>query len=106
MEIKKIAENKQFNEERFTKIDMIKTRRSVAFVLNFLPGQEMRPHTHPDRELYLHVIEGEGTLSIDGREIEVNEGDVIYCEADEEIGFVNTSEGKVSIYATMMKLSE
>lgn len=106
MEIKKIAEAKQFNEERFTKIDMIKTRRSVAFVLNFLPGQEMRPHTHPDRELYLHVIEGEGTLSIDGREIEVNEGDVIYCEADEEIGFVNTSERKVSIYATMMKLSE
>lgn len=105
MELKKVAEAKQFNEERFTKIDMIKTRSSVAFVLNFLPGQDMRPHTHPDRELYLHVLEGSGTMSIDGTEIEIKEGDVIFCEADEEIGFVNTSDEKVSIYATMSKIT-
>ena len=106
MEIKTVVEARQFNEERFTKIDMIKTRRSVAFMLNFLPGQDMRPHTHPDRELYLHVLEGSGMLSIDGKELEVNEGDVIYCEADEKIGFVNTSEDKVSIYVTMTKMDE
>lgn len=105
MELKKVADAQQFNEDRFTKIDLMKTRQSVAFVLNFLPGQDMRPHTHPDRELYLHVLEGNGTLSIDGKEMEVTEGDVIFCEADEEIGFVNTSEKKVSIYATMTKLS-
>lgn len=104
MEIKTIAEGQQFNEERFTKIDIIKTRRSVAFVLNFLPGQDMRPHNHPDRELYLQVLQGTGTLSIDGKNIEVKEGDVIYCEAEEMIGFLNSSDEKVSIYATMTKM--
>jgi|SRR5690625_3828380 len=104
MEIKKIAEAKQFDEKRFTKIDMMKTRKSVAFILNFLPGQEMRAHDHPGRVLYLLVLDGKGTMSIDGKQIEVVEGDVIYCEADEQIGFVNTSDERVSIYATMTKI--
>lgn len=104
MEMKKIAEAKQFDENRFTKIDMMKTRKSVAFVLNFLPGQEMRAHDHPGRILYLLVLDGEGTMSVDGEQIEVVEGNVIYCEADEKIGFVNTSDNRVSIYATMTKV--
>ena len=104
MEMKKLADAQQYSEERFTKIDIIKTRKSVAFTLNFLPGQEMRRHTHPNRELYLHVLEGTGTISIDDKEIVVKRGDVIFCEADEMIGFVNTSDDKVSIYATMTKM--
>ena len=53
----------QFDETRFTKINIIKTKRSVAFMLNFLQGQEMKPHNHPNRELYLHFVDGEGILS-------------------------------------------
>lgn len=105
MEFKTIAEAQQFNEERFTKVDMIKTKRSVAFVLNFLPGQDMKPHSHPNSELYLHVFEGTGTFSIDGNDVEVQEGDVLYCGAEEQIGFVNTSESNVSIFVTMSKMS-
>lgn len=101
----KISQAKQFNEERFTKIDMLKTRRSVAFLLNFLPGQHMKPHGHPNRELYLYVIEGTGTLIVDDEEIEVTVGDVFYLDPEEQIGFTNTSDQKVSIYATMTKMS-
>ncbi|HLQ73620.1 MAG TPA: cupin domain-containing protein [Bacillota bacterium] len=104
MDFHLIKEAQQFNLERFTKIDMIKTRTSVAFVLNFLPGQEMKAHHHPNKELYLLVIEGEGTLTIDGEEKIVKKGDVIFCEEEEMIGFINTSEDNVSIYATMSKL--
>lgn len=106
MEIESIATAQQFDEKRFTKINMIRTRHSMAFMLNFLPDQEMRPHNHPDRELYLHVLKGSGVLSIDDKEINIKEGDVIFCEAEEKIGFVNTSGEKVSIYATMSKIKE
>ncbi|MEI3614001.1 cupin domain-containing protein [Pseudogracilibacillus sp. SO30301A] len=101
-----ITSAQQFNEERFTKIDIIKTKQSVAFVLNFLPGQHMKSHSHPRRELFLCVIEGNGTLLVDGKEFEVTKGDVIYCDPEEQIGFKNTSENKVSIYATMTKIAD
>lgn len=105
MERQTISFAQQFDEERFTKIDIIKRRNSSAFLLNFLPGQHMRPHNHPNRELYLYVFEGSGTLLIDGEEIEVTVGDVFYCDPDEQIGFTNTSDQNVSIFSTMTKIS-
>lgn|SRR5690625_1986659 len=104
MEFVKLDKFKQFSEERFTKIDMIKTRKSVAFLLNFLPGQHMKSHSHPNRELYLLVLEGTGTIIIDGVEKQVSVGDVIFCESEEMIGFTNTSDEKVTLYATMTKI--
>lgn len=106
MESHLLQEAQHFNLERFTKVDMIKTRTSVAFVLNFLPGQEMKAHHHPNKELYLLVVSGEGTLTIDGEEKHIKKGDVIFCEEQEMIGFINTSDDNVSIYATMSKLPE
>ncbi|WP_051359479.1 cupin domain-containing protein [Paucisalibacillus globulus] len=70
----------QFDETRFTKINIIKAKRSVAFMLNFLPGQEMKPHNHPNRELYLYVVDGKGILAIDGEDLEVKVGDVILMQ--------------------------
>jgi quercetin dioxygenase-like cupin family protein len=70
----------QFDETRFTKINIIKTKRSVAFMLNFLPGQEMKPHNHPNRELYLYVVDGKGILAMDGEDLEVKVGDVILMQ--------------------------
>lgn len=104
MEINSIVGAQQYDEKRFTKIDIIKTRKSVAFMLNFLPGQEMREHNHPERELYLYVLIGNGQFLIDGEKVHVKTGDVIYCQADEKIGFINTSDENVSIYVTMTKM--
>lgn len=105
MEIRSLIDAKQFNEQRFTKIDIIKTRKSVAFLLNFLPDQEMKQHSHPGRELYLHVLAGTGLLLIDDEENQVSKDDVIYCHAEEEVGFINTGEDNVSIYAVMTKIT-
>lgn len=106
MQVHSIKIAQQFSEERFTKINIIKHSRSSVFVLNFLPGQHMKPHSHPGRELYLHVIKGMGTFLVDGEEVEVSEGDVIYCDPVQQLGFTNSSDDRVSIYATMTKISE
>lgn len=106
MEHQSITKGFQFNEERFTKVDVIKNKRSVAFVLNFLPGQHMKPHNHPNRELFLHVLDGSGVFTIDGEELKVSKGDVIYCDPEEQIGFTNKGNQNVSIYATMTKIGD
>lgn len=50
---------KKYDNNRFTKIDIIKNRRSTAFYLNFLPEQHMKPHAHPERELLFACHGGE-----------------------------------------------
>jgi len=106
MEKRLLKDAQQFNEERFTKVDIIKNRRSSSFLLNFLPEQHMRPHNHPNRELYMHVLEGKGTLFVDDDELEISQGDVIFFEEDEKIGFTNTGTENVTIFATLTKMGE
>jgi len=102
-----ITDAQQFNEDRFTKIDIIRNgSTSAAFLLNFLPGQNMRPHKHPGRELYLYIIQGSGLFSIDGEDLQIDKGEVIHCGEEEQIGFTNTSEENVSIFATMTKIAD
>lgn len=105
MEKQSIASAQQFNEERFLKVDIIKRRNSHVFLLNFLPDQHMKSHSHPNRELYLHVLKGHGVLLVDEEEISVQKGDVFYFDPDEKIGFTNTSSDKVTIYGTMTKIT-
>ena|SRR5690625_3509652 len=105
MEKRLLTDGQKFDEERFTKVDLIKNRRSTAFLLNFLPGQHMKPHNHPERELYLYVIEGGGIFTFDDEEIEVKQGDVLYCHQEEQVGFTSNNE-KTSIYCTMTKMTE
>lgn len=105
MDIKLLKEAQQFNPERFTKIDVIKNRKNVVFVLNFLPGQEMKAHGHPNKELFLHILEGSGFFTIDGDEVAVTKGDIIQINEEEKLGFVNSGGQKVSIYCVMTKLS-
>lgn len=106
MELNKLATYKQFSEERFTKVDFVKNHRSIGFVLNFLPGQEMKAHHHPGKDLFLYMLDGTGTITIDDEPTVLEVGDVLYCEAEEKVGFINTGEEKVSIYGTMTKTVE
>lgn len=106
MEMHTMKEAQQFKEKRFTKIDMIKNEHGMTFLLNFLPGQVMKEHSHPNRQLYLHVLQGSGQLTVDGKAFTVNHGDVIYCDPKEMVGFTNTSEERVTIHGTMTKIAE
>ena len=106
MELHQLDEFKQFSEDRFTKVDFVKNRRSNGFILNFLPGQEMKAHHHPGKDLFLHMLDGTGTVTVDDEPFVLHAGDVLYCEADEKIGFVNTGDANVSIYGAMTKTVE
>jgi quercetin dioxygenase-like cupin family protein len=95
-----------FNDRRFSKQNMFKTQDCTVFILNFLPGQIMPAHYHPGAELHLHVLQGNGTFSIDGNDIEAKADDVVYCEGTKKLSFTNTGNEPVSIYVTLSKVSE
>ncbi|WP_066371950.1 cupin domain-containing protein [Neobacillus fumarioli] len=106
MEKKSIKAYQEFSEKRFTKRVIFNNGNSTAFVLNFLPGQMLPAHKHPDAEVYLFVVSGKGTMIIDGRELEVTETDLIHTSGDEELSFFNTSNDGVSLYVVLNKLSK
>jgi quercetin dioxygenase-like cupin family protein len=76
----------------------------LLFVLNFSPGQELPTHTHPGSDLFLTVINGSGTLIINGKETEISVNDVISADGNEEFSFKNTSNEPVSLYVTLFKI--
>lgn len=106
MERKSLNDIKEFNEERFTKRVMFQKDGSVAFALHFLPGQALPTHKHPGSALYLLVVEGAGTVTIDGSKTEVAAEDVVYCQGEEEFSFANTSSAPTRLYAVLTKLPD
>jgi quercetin dioxygenase-like cupin family protein len=106
MERKSILEHLEYSEEKFTKRIIFKEGGSTVFVLNFMPGQKLPAHKHPGTEVYLLVVTGKGTLTIDGVDTEIQEKDVIHTTSEEELAFQNTSDGPVSLYVMLNKIPD
>ena len=94
----------EYSEERFTKRIIYKKGETTAFVLNFLPGQQLPTHKHPGTEVYLFVVTGSGTIIIDGTETEVTEADIIHVSDQEELAFKNSGSEPISLYVVLSKI--
>lgn len=95
---------KEYSEEKFTKRIIFNEGGSTVFVLNFMPGQQLPEHTHPGTEVYLLVLEGEGTFIIDGKETTVAANDVVHCSSEEKLAFNNNGNNPVSLYVMLNKI--
>lgn len=105
MEKKRIQET-AFADERFTKHNLFRQNKETVFVLNLKPDQELPPHKHPNRHLYIMGFEGEGQFMIDGDRYDCAAGDTFSIAADEDFGVKNVSDGNFRAYAVMVKQSE
>lgn len=106
MEKKSIADAQEFSEKQFTKRIIFREGESTVFILNFMPGQQLPAHKHPGTEVYLMVLQGKGTLIIDGISHEVSEKDVIHAGGEEEFAFNNTGGESVSLYVMLNKIPD
>lgn len=104
MEKKSLQTFKEYSEDKFTKRIIFNKGDSTVFVLNFKPGQQLPEHTHPGTEVYLLVLEGEGTFIIDGKETPVTTNDVVHCGSDESLAFKNSGNNPVSLYVMLNKI--
>ena len=92
MTIKNAVDAQEFSENRFTKKPLFQEGKTTAFVLNFLPGQTLPPHPHPNSHVYLYVIEGSGICIIDGQEHKISEKDVIHAEDQQILSIENNGD--------------
>lgn len=96
----------EYNEERLTKRVIFKEGGSTVFMLNFMPNQALPAHKHPGSNVYLLVLSGEGTFTIDEQDVKVKKNDVIVCNGEENLSFVNDGSENVSLYVTLTKIPD
>ncbi|WP_164525633.1 cupin domain-containing protein [Siminovitchia acidinfaciens] len=101
--LKNIAEFQEFNQSRFVRVNLFQEGNTTAFLLNLLPGQSVPPHPHPNANVYLHVVEGEGTFIINEKELPVSQKDVVHCADQEVLQIKNQSDEPLSVYVVMAK---
>jgi quercetin dioxygenase-like cupin family protein len=70
----------------------------VTGTLLLYPGQEPHPpHQHPEEEIMI-MTEGHGTILVNGKNVEVGPGSIMYCEANRLHGVKNTSSKPFRFY--------
>ncbi|MGF7048902.1 quercetin dioxygenase-like cupin family protein [Paenibacillus sp. DS2015] len=106
MEKKELLSVKAYDQDKFTKRILFKSGESVVFVLNFMPGQELPTHQHPGTAVFILVLNGSGTVTVDGEESIVVQDDVISCNGDEHFSFKNTGSIPTSLYVVLSKIPD
>ncbi|MEH7225478.1 cupin domain-containing protein [Bacillus sp. JJ1566] len=96
----------EYNEERLTKRVIFKEGGSTVFVLNFMPNQILPAHKHPGSNVYLHVLTGAGTFTVDEQEVKVKKNDCLVINGEETLSFVNDGSENVSLYVTLTKIPD
>ncbi|QBP40272.1 cupin domain-containing protein [Paenisporosarcina antarctica] len=104
MEKQSLQKYQEFSEDRFTKRIIFKKSSSTAFVLNFLPDQQLPSHTHPGSDVFIMTVEGTGVFTIDGKEVNVMKNDLVHCSDQEQLSFNNNGTERVSLYVILNKI--
>jgi quercetin dioxygenase-like cupin family protein len=98
MKVEKLADKTVFSDKTFTKRVLFNEDKVLNFVLNLKPGQTLPPHTHESSELIVHVITGEGDVTVDKNVHKVSGGDVLFCKGEEVFSVKNTGEADMSCF--------
>lgn len=106
MEKKELSVMLEYNETQFTKRIVHKKGESVVFALNFMPGQELPKHQHPNTDVYILVLEGNGTMTVDGEQTAVAKGDVVHCDGSEQFSYKNSGDVPSSLYVVLSKVPD
>ncbi len=101
MERVNIAEVSVVSADRFTKKICFNHEQVLVFVLTFAPGQALPAHRHPGSAVVLQVFGGNGTITVDGQESPIKQGDAILVNGDEEMQVRNSGQETLTLYVTL-----
>lgn len=78
--------------------DVTPTDTFCSGVAEFAPrGGDLKPHRHSHAEIY-HIIDGQGTVTIDGIPHQVKAGDTVFIPGDAEHGVVNEGDATLRFF--------
>ena len=90
MKMTTLADAPAYDSEQFVAAALLDGIQSNVRVIRLSPGQTLPPHTHSTSDLMIYIVEGIGTLTMDGNALNFNEGSLAYFRGDEELRLSNT----------------
>jgi quercetin dioxygenase-like cupin family protein len=91
MILRAISGQAEFNDAKMGKVSLAAGAHLLAGLNCLLPGQEHRPHVHPDQDKIYLVLDGSGEASVGEETSAVAEGDLVFAPAGVPHGLKNTS---------------
>lgn len=91
----------KFNTEKMGKSTLFESERIMVGLNAFEPGQEHRLHAHKDMDKVYHVLEGKGLFLLEGREIEMEAGQLLVAPEGVPHGIRNTSDRRLLVLVVL-----
>ena len=90
MKMTKLADAPADDSEQFVAAPLLDGSQSNVRIIRLSPGQTLPPHTHSTSDLMIYIVEGTGTLTMDGNTVNFDAGSLAYFHGDEELRLSNT----------------
>jgi|APSaa5957512622_1039677.scaffolds.fasta_scaffold92041_1 quercetin dioxygenase-like cupin family protein len=78
-----------------------KNMRVLTYV-TLKTGESVGKHIHDDESELYHCIDGEGTVVIDGRKFNINQGDTVITSSGQEHSIKNTGLSDLVVLAVVV----
>lgn len=90
MKMTRLADAPDYDSDRFVAAPFLDGSQSNVRIIRLSPGQALPPHTHSTSDLMIYIVEGSGTLAVDGDAVAFVAGSLAYFHGDEELRLSNT----------------
>ena len=91
MKMTTLADAPAYDSEQFVAEPFLDGTQSNVRVIRLSPGQALPPHTHSTSDLMIYIVEGSGTLHVEGATLAFDAGSLAYFRGDEELRLANDS---------------
>jgi quercetin dioxygenase-like cupin family protein len=91
------ADHAEWRVERMGKSTLFQSPRLLVGLNAFEPGQFHALHAHAGMDKMYQVVEGEGTLLLEGQELPIKGGDLVVAPEGVAHGIRNTSAGRLLV---------
>jgi quercetin dioxygenase-like cupin family protein len=94
-----LADAPEYDKERFVAAPLLDGSHSNVRVIRLSPGQVLPPHMHPTSDLMIYIVEGSGSLDIDGSTVAFVAGSLAFFRGDEELRLANNGASGLTALA-------
>jgi mannose-6-phosphate isomerase-like protein (cupin superfamily) len=95
------AQHAVFSDTKMGKATLFESPRLLVGLNCFRPGQEHALHAHAGMDKLYLVLEGDGTLLLEGRELPMRAGECVVAPLGVPHGIRNTGPGDLVVLAVL-----
>jgi mannose-6-phosphate isomerase-like protein (cupin superfamily) len=100
-EVIRPAEHAQWRPDKMGKGTLFQSPRLLVGLNCFEPGQFHALHSHEGMDKVYHIVDGEGTILLEGRELPIRAGELVVAPDGVPHGIRNTGGGRLLVLAIL-----